>query len=104
MLKKIIKSNPIDVVDKFYGKIKQFINPIPKRRKIAFNEYKNEIMNEPNIDTEPKLIFAVDDLSSLGSMQNEIDMGGKIEGEIIKAYKLLINGMEFFRILFISKD
>lgn len=90
MLKRIIENHPIDVVDKFCGKITRFLNPITKRRKITFDEYKNEIINEPSNDLKPKIIFAVDDLSSLGSIKNEIDMGGKVEGEIIKAYKLLI--------------
>tara|TARA_Y100001968_G_scaffold216649_1_gene199395 strand:+ start:9393 stop:10370 length:978 start_codon:yes stop_codon:yes gene_type:complete len=91
MLRKFKNRHPIDIADKTVGKLLSFIKPVAKRRKIDFKEYFNEIESETGLGNEPRIILSIDDLSSLGSKQNEIDMGGKVNGKIIESFNYMIN-------------
>ena len=83
---------PIDYLDKVCEKISSKFRPIEKRRKLNFLDFKKEIINEKdNKNNVPKLIFAIDDLCSLGSNIWEADFGGKENSDVVKSIKYLVN-------------
>ena len=83
---------PIDYLDKVREKISSKFRPIKKRRNLNFLDFKKEIINEKdNKNNVPKLIFAIDDLCSLGSNIWEADFGGKENSDVVKSIKYLVN-------------
>ena len=85
MLKRLTRNHPIDIFDKGFERIYSLFSPISKRRKLVFEDYFKEIKSDYSSDKTPQLIISIDDLSSLGRNKDELDMGGKEDGEIIKS-------------------
>ena len=83
--------HPIDFADKLRGRLIRAFKPIKRRRTISHSDYINEILLEEDCKNEPSLLIAIDDLSSLGFNNGEIDMGGKNNGEILNNFKYLLN-------------
>ena len=87
-----LRYKPIDYLDKVWEKINNKIRPIKKRRRLDFLDFKKEIINEKdNKNNVPKLIFAIDDLCSLGRNFWEADFGGKENGNVVRSIKYLVN-------------
>lgn len=86
----LLNRNPIDIFDKTLERFYALRNPIPKRRKISFNDYLQEIKSDYTSDINPQLIISIDDLSSLGRNKEELDMGGRENGDVVNSLEMLL--------------
>lgn len=81
---------PVDFCDKLLSRTFQYFSPVSKRRRLAFDEYINELKDEPFVSKASKFILSIDDLSPLGIDSNEADLGGISGSQVSMALQILI--------------
>ena len=81
---------PVDFCDKLLSRTFQSFSPVTRRRRLTFEEYIDELKDEPFASTSSKYILSIDDLSPLGVYSDEADFGGIFGSEVSKALQILI--------------